>query len=172
MAKKPASPFGLKVLQHAATFLGVSEHPLGSNHGPQVDKWAMRAARRKGGIPWCACFAWCMAADCGQKLKIPYPASVLSWVLWGYEQKLVVDRPFKGDYVCYSWHGATPHPEDHIGIVEKVRSLPRIGNSRRCLIQTIEGNSGDCVKRQTRWVKQSIDPSDPSLPHVVFIRVF
>jgi hypothetical protein len=47
--------------------LGVKENPTGSNRGsPQPDKWEHRVYGSSG-VPWCACFATCMAWDVGVK---------------------------------------------------------------------------------------------------------
>jgi len=47
--------------------LGVRENPHGSNRGsPQPDGWSNRVYGSSG-VPWCACFATCMAWDSGVK---------------------------------------------------------------------------------------------------------
>lgn len=151
----------LRTLKRAKTYLGVHEVPPGSNLGPQIETWQLKATGSKG-YPWCAAFLWNMFYDSGKALKIKYPASVLSWVNWATTLGFAKARPYMGDVVAYSWHGSTPHPEDHIGIIEKVLALPWKRNGRRFFIKTIEGNTGDSVRRRWRWV-------DPST--VVFIRV-
>jgi len=51
----------------ARSFLGVKENPSGSNRGsPQPDGWENRVYGSSG-VPWCACFATCMAWDAGVK---------------------------------------------------------------------------------------------------------
>ncbi len=53
----PASPLLQKALDIAATQIGVLEHPLGSNRGPEVDTYL-----RSAGIdPTTGHFAWCAA---------------------------------------------------------------------------------------------------------------
>ncbi len=155
-------PSRLLALNNARKWVGTGEHPPGSNHGPQVDRWQRRAAGATG-FPWCACFLWCMFDDAGRKLQIQFPASVLSWVETAVPGTPFhrVSRPLRGDVVAYSWDGHTPRPDDHIGIVEKVLALPRMGR-KRYWIKTVEGNTGDAVRRRWRWV----DPRD-----VVFLRI-
>lgn len=143
-----------KLLAHAATFIGVHEEPPGSNRGKQIDKWEQRAQKIKG-EPWCACFGWCMYADVGVKVPVQFPASAGSWVDWATQNNRLRKRPFRGMAVSYSWEGTTPRPADHFGIVEKVLALPRLPGRTRYWIRTIEGNTGDAVRRRWRWV----DPS-------------
>ncbi len=142
-----------QLLAHAASFIGVSEHPPGSNRGVQIDKWEKRAQNIQG-QPWCACFGWCMYDDAGIKVPVQYPASAGSWVDWAKANGRLRTRPFRGMAVSYSWGGSTPRPSDHFGLVEKVLALPKIGRSRYW-VRTIEGNTGDAVQRRWRWV----DPS-------------
>lgn len=147
--------------RHARSYLGVTEHPPGSNLGPQVEKW-QREATGTVGYPWCAAFMFSMFVDAGDRLGMKYPASVSSWVEWAQAHGMIVQRPLRWDVVAYSWHGDTPVPGDHIGIVERVLALPWKRNGKRYRIRTIEGNTGDGVYRRWRWV----DPGS-----VAFIRV-
>lgn len=46
-------------------YVGVKEHPAGSNRGdPQPSEWQVRVYGSDG-VPWCACFAVCSAWDAG-----------------------------------------------------------------------------------------------------------
>lgn len=150
-----------RALKKAATHIGVTEHPLGSNHGVQVDQWQQRAAHITG-IPWCACFVWCMFDDAGRKVPVKYPASVASWIDWADANHTRVLRPRLADLVAFSWDGQTNHPNDHIGFVEKVLALPWPRNGWRFYLRTVEGNVSDGVYRKWRW-------TDPKT--VAFIRV-
>lgn len=141
--------------------LGVAETPGRPNRGPQIDAW-IRAAGLEPPEPWCAALEFSAFLHAGLRLPIAHPAAVGSWVDWARAGRHAVTRPFKYDLVTYSWHGATPHPEDHIGTIEKVLALPWPRNGRRYLIRTIEGNTGDAVRRRWRWVRPDT---------VVFIRV-
>lgn len=56
-------------VSHARSFIGVSEHPAGSNSGhPQPSKWQERVYGDDG-VAWCACFTTCMAWDAGVEGK-------------------------------------------------------------------------------------------------------
>lgn len=162
MKKKPQPvAVRLRALKHAAQYVNwVKEEPDGSNQGPYISGWQKRAANVTG-IPWCACFMFCMFDDVGRRVQVRYPASVASWVDWANATGSHVFRPYRGDLVAYSFDGRTNHPNDHIGIVEKVLSLP-LRRRPRFLIRTIEGNTGNAVRRKWRWV-------DPGT--VAFIRV-
>jgi len=160
------TPVYIRALEEAKKRLGISEHPLGSNSGPEVNAW-LHTAGADSPNPWCAAFLYSMFLVAGSKAVklIQYPASVLSWVEAAEKNGWKRDRPFKGYGVAYSWHGHDPHPDDHIGIVEKVLALPRLranGLAWKYWIRTVEGNTGDKVQRRWRWV----DPKD-----VVFIRI-
>jgi hypothetical protein len=152
----------LRALQHARSQLGVSEQPPGSNRGQQVDRW-LRNTGVSPPAPWCAAFAYSMFVEAGG-LPVPLQgaASVLSWVNWAERNSYRVYRPFAGDLVAYEWHGETPHPDDHLGLVERVLALPWPRNRGRYWLRTIEGNVDSAVRRKWRWV----DPRS-----VAFIRV-
>ncbi len=153
-------------LEIARGSIGVVEEPRGSNDGPQIRAW-LREAGVGVPAPWCAAFAYACALAAGSFAvrQVPYPASVLSWVETAQARGWTVKRPLRGDDVAYSWHGRDPHPGDHMGIVERVLALPRPrrgGLSWRYWIRTVEGNTGDAVRRRWRWV----DPGS-----VCFIRL-
>lgn len=151
----------LRALKRAQHFIGVSEQPPGSNRGLSIDNWNRRAGAPLG-TPWCAAFMFSMFDDVGCRLDVPRPAAVASWADWAYQHGYHVARPFRGDVVAFSWEGPDPHPHDHIGIVERVLALPWPRNGHRFYLRTVEGNTGDAVRRRWRWV-------DPST--VLFIRV-
>lgn len=56
-------------VQHAKSFIGVSENPAGSNSGhPQPSGWQERVYGADE-VAWCACFTTCMAWDAGVEGK-------------------------------------------------------------------------------------------------------
>lgn len=69
---EPSAPSGTtssreQCVKNCRSHLGVHENPAGSNRGnPQPDKWETRVYGSSG-VPWCACFATCMAWDVGVK---------------------------------------------------------------------------------------------------------
>lgn len=143
MGQKKASQVGYEALQRAKEFLGVKEQPPNSNRGPYdyqlkggIDDWCRRANGLVG-YPWCSAFVCAMFSDVGRKITEPRRASVGFLEQWAKENGYLVDRPFRGDLVCYRFD--SDNWPDHIGIVERVLSLPRGG--RPYLIQAIEGNT-------------------------------
>jgi hypothetical protein len=71
----------LLIAADEADYWKTQEYPIGSNKGPRVDEF-LRVARSVPGEPWCAAFVfWCLV-KAGSVCKVPYPASVVSWVSW------------------------------------------------------------------------------------------
>jgi hypothetical protein len=144
--------FGVKALERAKKYVGVKENPPGSNHGPLIDQW-QRRTNGVTGYPWCAAFVWCMFDDVGKKVSIPGPALVENWVT----HLPHVERPFKGDVVCYDWD--SNGWSDHIGLVDKVLALRWKSGKFTGWVRTIEGNTsggndsnGGQVQVRWRWV--------------------
>lgn len=132
----------------AVKFVGVKEHPTGSNRGPDVtvtfegkkvlggiDRWCYGAAKTLG-YPWCAAFVCGMYADVGCPIPEPRRAGVEFLDQWasklGFYVKSGIAR--RGDIVCYDWND--DHWDDHVGIVLRVISLGPFG-----VIKTVEGNT-------------------------------
>lgn len=168
MAQKSASKIGLKALEYAMAFLGVSEQPPGSNHGPNVWRKMKSGERVKGGInywcetangipggyPWCSAFATSSFRHAGRIIGDARRASVGFFEGWAAKYGYIVTRPYRGDLVCYRFD--SDNWPDHIGIVEKVISLPLGG--KPFLIRVVEGNTsmtsndnGGKVMLRTRW---------------------
>lgn len=151
MPQVGASNIGLAALEYGLAFLGVKEQPAGSNHGPTVhrrdkrgrtrvggiDYWCERANSIRGGYPWCAAFATGCFEAAGRKIGDARRASVGFFEEWARQHGYLVARPFRGDLVCYRFD--RDDWPDHIGIVERVLSLPRGG--RPFLIRVLEGNT-------------------------------
>jgi hypothetical protein len=171
MAQKTASRIGLAALEYGLAFLGVKEHPAGSNHGPDVrrrdakgrsrlggiDYWCFQANGIRGGYPWCSAFATSCFRAAGRTVGDARRASVGFFENWANDNGYLVNRPFRGDLVCYRFD-ADNWP-DHIGIVHKVLALPRGG--RPFLIRVLEGNTsygdnanGGKVMLRTRWASR------------------
>lgn len=116
-------------LEEAGLQLGITEHPKGSNSGPEVTKY-LASVNCAPGNSWCAAFMyWCFEeAAISMKIKNPLfrTPSVLNQ--WGMSKLNQVKDPEPGDIFIMDfgkWHG-------HTGIIVKVE-----GND----LQTIEGNS-------------------------------
>lgn len=54
-----------RTLAHAATFVGTTEQPPGSNRGPLISEWATRIGFPGGGVPWCGIFCGNMLLHAG-----------------------------------------------------------------------------------------------------------
>ena len=143
-------------VERAHTFVGVKEHPAGSNRGPQIDVWQKRT-NGVVGYPWCGAFVYCMFADVGTRILAPLPALVQSWVDWAAAVGDTVTRPLRGDVVCFDWNRDNWH--DHIGLVDRVLALRWSRKRFVGLIRTVEGNTsagndsnGGQVQVRLRWV--------------------
>lgn len=146
----------IAAVNRAKQFVGVKEHPPGSNRGPQIDKW-QRRTNGVVGYPWCAAFVWCMFDDVGKRIPVPLPALVESWEKWADQTGKQVTRPFRGDVVCFDWD--RNDWSDHIGFVDKVLALRWSGKRFVGFIRTVEGNTaagndsnGGQVQIRWRWV--------------------
>jgi len=155
-----------KAVREAGKWIGVKEHPAGSNHGPVIDIWCKRCVGVAGGFPWCAAFQWCMFKNVGYHVTASQPALVQSWVQWAASHGFIVARPRRGDVVCFDWN--EDGTRDHIGIVERTLALRWRGTKFVGWIQTVEGNTGATnqsnggeVQRRRRWVNKA----------TVFIRI-
>lgn len=157
--------FREKAKIRAGQFIGVKEHPPGSNRGVQIDKWQKRTNGIVG-YPWCGAFIYCMFRDVGTPISsLPSGAALVEnwvkWARWGSKAVAeVVTRPLRGDVVCFDW--GVDGWRDHIGIVEKVLALRWRGGRFVGLIRSIEGNTsagndsnGGEVQRRWRWMNGS-----------------
>ena len=136
-------PVRVKALAQAKLYVGVKEHPAGSNRGPHIDRWE-RWANGITGYPWCSAYVCGMVREVSG-LIVPEPkrASVGFLEQWaekvGSELKPGV-KPRPGDLVCYRFD-ADNWP-DHIGFVDKVFAAEwdSAGNFIGSL-RTVEGNT-------------------------------
>lgn len=160
--------FRLAALDHAKKWVGVKEHPAGSNRGPQIDQWQKRT-NGVTGYPWCAAFVYCMFQDAGTDLRkrgLTTPSWVVGWVNWARTNEHDRVRPLRGDVVCFDWN--EDGTRDHIGIVDRVLALRWKSGKFVGFLRTVEGNTavgndsnGGQVMVRTRWVNA----------YTVFIRV-
>jgi cell wall-associated NlpC family hydrolase len=110
----------------------------GNNRGPRVQEYQKATWLSGTGWPWCMAFVqWCFR-EAG--LVLPNrTASVGEFAAWADKVGAVVQRPFRGDVVCFNFD-SNDWP-DHIGFVSRVLSLRPTGFY---LLKTVEGNtSGD-----------------------------
>jgi len=155
--------YRLKALERARKYIGVKEHPAGSNHGVLIDKWCKLTNGLAGGYPWCAAFMYCMFLDAGVDLKksgLNGPALVENWVAFARVRGWVVVRPLKGDVCCFDWDGNGWR--DHIGIVDRVLAVRWKAGRFVGWVRSVEGNTaagndsnGGQVQTRWRWVNGS-----------------
>jgi hypothetical protein len=117
-------------LDYARNHIGVTEHPAGSNRGPQVDAW--ERACQVLAAPWCGCFVnGCLvAAGLPNTVWLRYCPSIEGVAKSGQGGWEWTHDPQPGDLVLYGSREA-----QHVGIVEKTAS----GRDT----QTIEGNTSN-----------------------------
>jgi len=134
---------GPKALAQARKFVGVTEHPPGSNR-TLFGRWF-----GADGEPWCAIFlSYCFKVGAGIVLcggtsdtgvtanGCAYVPTLASW-LRATGQWRDTGPPRPGDIVVFNWNGGEA---DHAGIVER-----NLGGGR---FSSIEGNSDDQVARR------------------------
>lgn len=140
-----------KLLEKAASQIGVKENPAGSNIIKYWTWYKEKTGLNLQGAPWCAAFVtWCLGTLGQWKVtkdegRFRYCPSLVNW---GKEKKEWIDRsktPKPGDIVLFANKGVACH----VGFVEKVLSGGKL--------QTIEGNTsltsndnGGSVMRRTR----------------------
>ena len=126
------------VISKARKELGTTEHPPGSNrqkYGPSTY--------------WCSLFATWVWRKSG--VNIPQYAFTGDVYTWGQQHHLAygknsLDQVRPGDVLLFGTGPQNTNTSTHIGIVESVD-----GNT----VHTIEGNSGDAVRRQTHTLSSS-----------------
>lgn len=132
------------VLRNAATWIGTTEQPFGSNHVPGITDWY--------GIdgPWCAMYVSRVFYDAGLPLPAQTPKG-FAWCTAGRDWFEANGRRFDdpraalpGDVVFFDWDGA-PYL-DHVGIVVENRGTDLV---------TIEGNVGDRVGMFVRYYPET-----------------
>lgn len=123
-------------LQIAQSQLGIKEIPLGSNAGPDVEKYLKRVGLGKG-YPWCMAFAYWCVDEAAKKLVVPNPLLKTGGVIaqLNAQKAKVVKVPQAGDLFIIEFSGGN----GHIGFVLEVK-----GDR----ILTIEGNSNDDGSRE------------------------
>lgn len=127
----------LKALDYAVKEIGVKESPPGSNWGPRVSQY-LKSAGSNGPEPWCMAFVhWCYDR-CGHNL--PGHALVQAFDDWARSAGDIVQRPLRGDIVCYDWN--SDGWDDHVGIVHRVLALRWRGRVFAGYVRTVEGNTG------------------------------
>jgi hypothetical protein len=146
-----------RVVHEAHASLGISEHPSGSNRGPQIDAW-----NRASGAPpasyWCASWAGGVWVRSGLTMPPGYGScdAVMAWAK--KTNRWSAHVPSFGAFVLYGRKGAPGQPDDakHIGIVIQLEPLMSAeGNT------TVEGATFE--RNGTAVALKLIDQHDPVL---------
>ena len=132
-----------EILEKAASYIGITEDPKGSNNVPFVkDYFGYIPSNAAEYAPWCVIFVWDVFRLAGASELFFDGKKVGSCTRvwnWAKANGLVVTVPRPGDLVLLDWNG--DKTADHIGFVEQVHETT---------LTTIEGNCDDAVKRTTR----------------------
>lgn len=140
---KAVKPCRVRARNQARKYIGVKEHPAGSNRGPHIDRWCLWANGLVG-YPWCSAFACGMVREaCGLIVPEPKRASVGFFEAWAKDVGSLTLRPRAGDLACYRFDD--DNWPDHIGFVDKVfESDWEVDGDYRYFvgsIRAIEGNT-------------------------------
>ena len=134
------TPLANTALQFAQSQLGVKEVPIGSNAGPDVEKYLNRVGLGKG-YAWCMAFAYWCYDEASKKIAVTNTLLKTGGALaqFNYQKQnhpeRIVTVPQAGDlFVLDLGHG-----EGHIGFVLEVKGTT---------ILTIEGNSNENGSRE------------------------
>lgn len=114
------------IVENALKCIGTLEEPLGSNRGPEIDKWNLRAGVPVGSY-WCASFVGAMWLDACAEAPVSY-ASCDAWLMWAkMTNRYTQHTPAPGCAVLYG----KGNDATHIGIVIRTGSV----------ILSVEGNT-------------------------------
>lgn len=121
------------LLAEARRYLGVQEHPPGSNRGLEIDYWIRETGLDpQQGLPWCAAYVHQVGRQAiGAAWPVPRTASVNAIANWALGQSVIRDTPAVGDLFLL-WHQSLDRFA-HVGFVETIPDVRRFG--------TLEGNT-------------------------------
>lgn len=131
-----------QTLKKAASYLGYSN---GTYFGKKFVKYFhVGSYYGQSGVPWCAMFVSDVLYEVGQTCP-GFPSASCGAALSAARRAGVVLSNKKnakpGDIVIFDWDGKASNGVDHVGFVEI---------NKGSYIQTIEGNTGNAVRRRTR----------------------
>ncbi|MEW6430178.1 MAG: peptidoglycan-binding protein [Myxococcota bacterium] len=129
-----------KVLDVARKYLGFHE---GAGNVNPFSKYFGR-----GPEAWCADFVSYCYSKAGKKLNEPWTPALLAKLK--ANGTYTRNHPKPGDIIMFDWHPGSGPTAEHTGLVEKV-----FRRNGQLWVQTIEGNSGDMVRRRSYPVSSS-----------------
>ena len=152
-AVKPSGPLPGEAMKVAVAQIGVMEKPLGSNRGPEVDRYLKAAGvdPTRGSFPWCAAFVYfCFAESAkalGRKNPVVRTAGVLDhWQRAGERgiARISAAQAHMHEALVRPGHifvidTGDPGGAGHTGLVESVAAGKLV---------TIEGNTNDGGSRE------------------------
>ncbi|GMU61155.1 MAG: hypothetical protein AMXMBFR34_29180 [Myxococcaceae bacterium] len=130
-----------KVLDLARKYLGF--HERGENGNPFSTFFG------RGPEAWCADFVSYCYTKAGKKLNEPWTPALLAKLK--ANGTYTRSHPKAGDIIMFDWAPGSGPTAQHTGLVEKV-----FRKGGQLWVQTIEGNSGDAVRRKTYPVSSSV----------------
>jgi cell wall-associated NlpC family hydrolase len=124
-----------KAVAWAKKQVGVTEQPPGSNRGPKIDQWELRAAGYTG-YPWCGAFVHEALLQAGVDLPsgVVYTPTILAWARNRQHGLRIVNSPKPGDLVLMRFPGGNRDPVHHVALY--------VGNGRTIEGNTSSGNAG------------------------------
>jgi hypothetical protein len=138
----------------ALSQLGVTEHPLGSNAGPEVEAYLKSVGLGKG-YSWCAAFVYWCFNEASIKLQRPNPVPRTGGVLKMYHQASPATRVLIGPKI------------NDVFVMDYGKGLGHTGfvtGTTKTHIYTCEGNSDAAGSRTGGMVCENIRPkSDPRI---------
>ena len=147
-SSEDASPGVQAMLDRAGAMEGMHEN----THTAAIQQITGKTGINPATTPWCAAFAMNLMRDHGvldlDGLKNPnYCPEIKNWASSkGNYGRAGQYNPKPGDAILFDWQG-NGQETDHIGIVEKVVDGK---------VYTIEGNSGDAVRRKSYPLNSSV----------------
>jgi hypothetical protein len=135
---------GQNIAAKALSHVGEHEQPMGSNTGPEVDKY-LDYVGLPSGNPWCAAFACSMVYRTLIEMGIytdyhPKTGSTHALLAWGEDNGTVVGTPQAGDLGCMIFNNMHGHTV--------VCVADPVGDN----VRTVEGNHQDAVVNNVRRV--------------------
>ncbi|MBE9897090.1 CHAP domain-containing protein [Enterococcus casseliflavus] len=137
------------IMINTGELVKIAKEEIGYPNGDKYWRWFGLTSR----VEWCAIFVSWVADQAGylEQDRILKSASCIELVRWFKDRnqyRLPSDSyiPKEGDLIFFDWNGNRTG-KDHVGIVEY---------SDGKIVQTIEGNSGNAVRRQTYVLDSSV----------------